>query len=169
MCGQRRRSNQHLHPPQRSHPGEPLAFPFYTIGLSRIQREHTAIGQVPVASAPCFDPQFDWRRKVPGNRATPPISNTYYYAHVDDLWRKGRVKRAAGLVKVFLPFRTMVEWYGQLVSFLRHSFIMLTYHPAGDPWDQRRSELDFLPRLPTSNCKSTSPDVLPQPGCSAFK
>ena len=34
---------------------------------------------------------------------------SYFYLHVDDLWRKDQVKRAASLVKAFLPFRTMVE------------------------------------------------------------
>ena len=62
---------------------------------------------------------------------------SYFYVHVDDLWRKDQVKRAAGLVKAFLPFRAMVESCVHLVSFLRPSFLMSTYHP-GDPWNRRR-------------------------------
>ena len=34
---------------------------------------------------------------------------SYFYVHVDDLWRKDQVKRAASLVKAILPFRAMVE------------------------------------------------------------
>jgi carnitine O-acetyltransferase len=34
---------------------------------------------------------------------------SYFYVHVDDLWRRDQVKRAASLVKAVLPFRAMVE------------------------------------------------------------
>jgi len=34
---------------------------------------------------------------------------SYFYVHVDDMWRKDQVRRAAGLVKATLSFRTMVE------------------------------------------------------------
>ena len=38
---------------------------------------------------------------------------SYFYVHVDDLWRKDQVERAASLVKATLPFRAMVESYVQ--------------------------------------------------------
>lgn len=34
---------------------------------------------------------------------------SYFYVHMDDLWRKDQAKRAASLVKAILPFRAMVE------------------------------------------------------------
>jgi carnitine O-acetyltransferase len=36
---------------------------------------------------------------------------SYFYVHVDDVWRKGQVERAASLVRAVLPFRAMVESY----------------------------------------------------------
>ena len=35
----------------------------------------------------------------------------YFYVHVDDLWRRDQVKRAASLVKATLSFRAKVESY----------------------------------------------------------
>ena len=34
---------------------------------------------------------------------------SYFYVHMDDLWRRDQVTRAASLVKAMLPFRAMVE------------------------------------------------------------
>jgi len=53
---------------------------------------------------------------------------SYFYVHVDDLWRKDQVKRAAGLVKAFLPFRAMVESCVQRALF-RPNFLRLTHPP----------------------------------------
>ena len=39
------------------------------------------------------------------------VNVSYFYVHVDDLWRKDQVKRAASLVKAILPFRALVESY----------------------------------------------------------
>lgn len=86
---------------------------------------------------------------------------SYFYVHVDDLWRKDQVKRAAGLVKAFLPFREMVESCVYRVPFLL-SLLVLTYHP-GDPWNQKRSEVHLLPCHPTSGCKPTSSNNFQQP------
>jgi len=49
----------------------------------------------------------------------------YFYVHVDDLWRRDQVKRAASLVKESLSFRTKVESYVQHIL-NRPSFSGLT-------------------------------------------
>ena len=79
---------------------------------------------------------------------------SYFYVHVDDLWRRDQVKRAASLVKAILPFRAMVESYVHCVLH-RPSFSRLTCPPGG-LWNQTRSEAHLLLCLPTSGCKSTS-------------
>lgn len=79
---------------------------------------------------------------------------SYFYVHVDDLWRKDQVKRAASLVKAILPFRAMVESYVQHVS--HYGFLGLIIYLPEDPWSQKRSEGNLLLCLPTSGCKSTS-------------
>ena len=56
---------------------------------------------------------------------------SYFYVHVDDLWRKDQVRRAASLVKAILPFRVMVESYVQRILH-PPSFSKLKY-PPGDP------------------------------------
>jgi len=86
---------------------------------------------------------------------------SYFYVHVDDVWRKDQVKRVAGLVNAFLPFRAVVELCVQLVLF-RLSFIVLMYHP-GDPRNRKSSEVRLLLCLPASGCKLTSPNNLLQP------
>jgi len=77
---------------------------------------------------------------------------SYFYVHVDDLWRKDQVKRAASLVKAILPFRAMVE---SCVYHVPHplGFFRLTYPPE-DPWSQKRSGAHPLLCLLTSGCKS---------------
>lgn len=55
---------------------------------------------------------------------------SYFYVHVDDLWRKGQVKRAASLVKAILPFRAMVESCVQSALHC-HNFSRLTYSFRG--------------------------------------
>lgn len=77
---------------------------------------------------------------------------SYFYVHVDDLWRKDQVKRAASLVKAILPFRAMVESYVYRVPH-RPGFFRLTYPPE-DLWNQKRSEAHLLLCLLTSGCKS---------------
>ena len=78
---------------------------------------------------------------------------SYFYVHVDDLWRKDQVKRAASLVKAMLPFRAMVESCVQCIL-CHHSSSRLIYPPE-DPWSQKQSEGHLLPCLPTSGCRST--------------
>ena len=53
----------------------------------------------------------DWWNDVAYMSYRDPVvvNVSYFYVHVDDLWRKDQVKRAASLVKAILPFRAMVE------------------------------------------------------------
>ena len=53
----------------------------------------------------------DWWNDVAYMSYRDPVvvNVSYFYVHVDDLWRKDQVKRAASLVKALLPFRAMVE------------------------------------------------------------
>ena len=76
---------------------------------------------------------------------------SYFYVHVDDLWRKDQVTRAASLVKAMLPFRAMVE------SCVFHHIISLILTPfPEDPWNRTKSEGLLLLCLPTSGCESMS-------------
>ena len=93
------------------------------------------------------------------SRGPVAVYVNYFYVHVDDLWRKDQVKRAAGLVKASLSFRAMVESYVQPLSRCP-SFSTLTIPPEG-PWNQKRSEAHHLRCPPTSGCKSTSFESLP--------
>ena len=84
---------------------------------------------------------------------------SYFYVHVDDLWRKDQVKRAASLVKAILPFRAMVESYVYRVP-RRLSFSGLTHYSEG-PWSQKKSEAHPLLCPLASGCKSMSFEYLP--------
>ena len=77
---------------------------------------------------------------------------SYFYVHVDDLWRKDQVKRAASLVKAMLPFRAMVESYAQRV--LHHTnFSRLTssiQRISGARKGQRRASCHVLLQVAVS-------------------
>jgi carnitine O-acetyltransferase len=81
---------------------------------------------------------------------------SYFYVHVDDMWRKDQVKRAAGLVKAILPFRAMVESCVYVFCVKAPSERSPPQRISGTRKDQRRTTRHVLLQVAVSRRDSST-------------